>query len=337
MEQAIDKNPQGRDRRRRHGGLARCDRTGAPVPRACWTSPWSSRSRSARSASASRRCRRSGRSIVSCRSTSRSSCARWPARFKLSISFENWRRPATATSIRSATPGNRHLACGFHHFWLDSLRRGMQSELGDYCLETVASGRSFALLQGRRSFASGPCGGQGPAAPIARGQLLLSPRRGAVRRISCAARPRGHGSSASEGKIREVRQNGESGLRRGAGAGGWAGHRRRPVHRLHRLSRPADRADAARPATRTGTTGCLATARSRCRPNRSARPCPTRGRLRTRPAGVGTSRCSTGSGSGLVYLQPHMSDDEAAPSCCAMSAAPASGIPGWCRSAPAAD
>jgi len=68
--------------------------------------------------------------------------------FKLSISFENWRRPGDRYIHPFGTTGHGTLACPFHHFWLDSLRRGMPSELGDFCLETVASrGDRFALSQ----------------------------------------------------------------------------------------------------------------------------------------------------------------------------------------------
>jgi tryptophan halogenase len=61
------------------------------------------------------------------------------ASFKLSISFENWLRPGQRYFHPFGLTGLGSWACEFHHFWLDSLRRGMTSELGDYCLETVAS------------------------------------------------------------------------------------------------------------------------------------------------------------------------------------------------------
>jgi tryptophan halogenase len=68
--------------------------------------------------------------------------------FKLSISFENWRKQGERYIHPFGITGQGTLVCAFHHFWLDSLRRGMQSDLGDYCLETVASrGDRFALLQ----------------------------------------------------------------------------------------------------------------------------------------------------------------------------------------------
>lgn len=59
--------------------------------------------------------------------------------FKLSISFENWRRPGERYLHPFGMTGQNTLVTHFHQYWLDSLRRGMQSELGDFCLETVAS------------------------------------------------------------------------------------------------------------------------------------------------------------------------------------------------------
>ena len=68
--------------------------------------------------------------------------------FKLSISFENWRRHGERYIHPFGVSGKGTLVCPFHHFWFDSVRRGMQSELGDYCLEAVAScGDRFALLE----------------------------------------------------------------------------------------------------------------------------------------------------------------------------------------------
>ncbi|WP_337244612.1 tryptophan halogenase family protein [Luteimonas sp. gir] len=59
--------------------------------------------------------------------------------FKLSISFEHWRRPGDRYIHPFGATGQGTWAAAFHHFWLDSLRRGMPSELGDFCLETLAS------------------------------------------------------------------------------------------------------------------------------------------------------------------------------------------------------
>ncbi|NYZ63232.1 tryptophan halogenase family protein [Luteimonas deserti] len=69
--------------------------------------------------------------------------------FKLSISFEGWRRPGHHYIHPFGMTGQGTLAAGFHHFWLDSLRRGMSSELGDFCLESVASRAARFSLQTR--------------------------------------------------------------------------------------------------------------------------------------------------------------------------------------------
>ncbi|HBK46186.1 MAG TPA: tryptophan halogenase [Xanthomonadaceae bacterium] len=68
--------------------------------------------------------------------------------FKLSISFENWRRPGDRYIHPFGITGQGTLVCAFHHFWLESQRRGMQSEFGSYCLETAASLQDrFALVE----------------------------------------------------------------------------------------------------------------------------------------------------------------------------------------------
>jgi tryptophan 7-halogenase len=59
--------------------------------------------------------------------------------FKLSILFEHWRRPGDRYIHPFGATGQGTWAAAFHHFWLDSRRRGMPSELGDFCLETLAS------------------------------------------------------------------------------------------------------------------------------------------------------------------------------------------------------
>jgi tryptophan halogenase len=70
------------------------------------------------------------------------------ATFKVAISFENWRVPDERYFHSFGTNGQSTWACEFHHFWLDSLARGMKSELGEYCLEHQA-----AVAQ---KFATGP-------------------------------------------------------------------------------------------------------------------------------------------------------------------------------------
>ncbi|MET0582011.1 MAG: tryptophan 7-halogenase, partial [Pseudoxanthomonas sp.] len=68
--------------------------------------------------------------------------------FKLSISFEHWRRQGERYIHPFGITGQNTLVCAFHHLWLESQRRGMPGSFGDYCLETVASRLDrFALLR----------------------------------------------------------------------------------------------------------------------------------------------------------------------------------------------
>jgi len=114
--------------------------------------------------------------------------------FKLSISFEHWRKHGERYIHPFGVTGQGTLVCAFHHFWLDSLRRGMQSELGDYCLETVASrGDRFALQQQ-------------PQVNYAY-HLDAGLYARFLRRIA-----EGYGLKRVEGKIAEVRQHPESGF-----------------------------------------------------------------------------------------------------------------------------
>ncbi|RPE81863.1 tryptophan halogenase family protein [Vulcaniibacterium tengchongense] len=113
--------------------------------------------------------------------------------FKLSISFEDWRRPGDRYFHPFGITGQSTLVCAFHHFWLDSLRRGMRSELGDYCLETVASRADrFALL---------PQPQVNYAYHLDAGLYARFLRR----------RAEAHGLRRVEGRIREVRQHPENG------------------------------------------------------------------------------------------------------------------------------
>src|SRR5689334_15714886 len=113
--------------------------------------------------------------------------------FKLGISFENWRRPGENYFHPFGITGQGTWACPFHHFWMESRARGMQSELGDFCLETLAAREQrFGLgTQPEVNYAY-----HMDAALYARYLRRISEGRG-VRRI--------------EGRIQQVRQHPESG------------------------------------------------------------------------------------------------------------------------------
>ncbi|NYF22367.1 tryptophan halogenase [Xanthomonas sp. JAI131] len=114
--------------------------------------------------------------------------------FKLSISFENWPRHGERYIHPFGLTGQSTLVCAFHHFWLEAQRRGMVSDLGDYCLETVASRVDrFALQQ------SPPVN---YAYHLDAGLYARLLRRHAER----------HGLKRVEGKIQQVRQHAESGF-----------------------------------------------------------------------------------------------------------------------------
>ena len=166
--------------------------------------------------------------------------------FKLSISFENWLRPGDHYIHPFGITGQGTWACDFHHFWLDSLRRGMRSELGDFCLETVASRAGRFALPDRSE--SGDH--QWSSSRVQVSTALDHPEVNYAYHLDAGLYARflrrkaeRHGLRRVEGKIREVRQHRRNRLHRRTGAGRRPGHRRRPVHRLHRLPRPADRAD----------------------------------------------------------------------------------------------
>jgi tryptophan halogenase len=116
------------------------------------------------------------------------------ATFKLGISFEDWKRPGERYIHSFGTNGKPTWLCEFHHFWLHSLTRGMQSELGDYCLELQAArrGKFATSAQSDINFAY---------------HLDASVYAKFLRKFS-----EGQGATRVEGKIKNVRQNADSGF-----------------------------------------------------------------------------------------------------------------------------
>jgi tryptophan halogenase len=69
------------------------------------------------------------------------------ATFKLGISFENWRTPSHQYFHSFGFLGKDCWAAGFNHFWLKGHKLGVASEIGDYCVEHLASREhKFAVL-----------------------------------------------------------------------------------------------------------------------------------------------------------------------------------------------
>ena len=116
------------------------------------------------------------------------------ATFKLGILFEDWVKPGARYIHSFGRNGKPTWLCEFHHFWLHGLARGIDSELGDYCLELqAAKARKFATSpQSDINFAY---------------HLDATVYAKFLRRFA-----EGHGVKRVEGKIRQVIQNPQSGF-----------------------------------------------------------------------------------------------------------------------------
>lgn len=77
------------------------------------------------------------------------------ATFKLGIEFENWGQVGERYIHAFGKNGQESWLADFHHFWLHGLERGVQSEIGDYCLELQAAraGRFATSPQSNINFA----------------------------------------------------------------------------------------------------------------------------------------------------------------------------------------
>lgn len=114
------------------------------------------------------------------------------ATFKLGISFEGWLKAEDRYIHSFGLTGKPTWLCEFHHFWLRGLEVGIQSELGDYCLELqAAKAHKFATSpQSDINFAY---------------HLDATVYAKFLRKFA-----EGHGARRIEGKIKEVRQNQET-------------------------------------------------------------------------------------------------------------------------------
>ena len=168
--------------------------------------------------------------------------------------------------------------CEFHNFWLRSLELGVQSDLGDYCFELQAARAEQVRNLGSNSRSISP-----------------TTSMPANTRNSCGDSPKRFGIKRVEGKIKEVKQNGESGFIESLVLQSGTVDRRRPFHRLHRLPWPADRADAQDRVR--GLVTLVALRQCGCRADRTRwhPPRPTHNRSRTMQAGAGAFRCNIGS------------------------------------------
>jgi tryptophan halogenase len=113
--------------------------------------------------------------------------------FKLGISFEDWAREGDRYIHSFGTLGRSTWMVDFHHFWLRARELGIAAEVGEYCLEheAAAAGRF----------------GPSPQVPLNYAYHLDAGLYGRyLRGLAEAA-----GVRRVEGRIAEVRQNGESG------------------------------------------------------------------------------------------------------------------------------
>jgi tryptophan halogenase len=116
------------------------------------------------------------------------------ATFKLGISFEDWGKIGDRYVHPFGMTGRSTWACNFHHFWLHGLKKGIQSDYGEFCVEHQAAkaGKFFISPKTEINYAY-----HLDASVYARFLRKFSEKFG-VRRV--------------EGKIKEVRQNSESGF-----------------------------------------------------------------------------------------------------------------------------
>ncbi|MDH7453772.1 tryptophan 7-halogenase [Luteimonas composti] len=137
------------------------------------------------------------------------------ASFKLSISFENWLRPGQRYFHPFGLTGLGTWACEFHHFWLESLRRGMRSELGDFCLETVASRLDRFSLPGHQKADAQQWSTRWDRRAMAPERLEVNYAYHFDAGLYAAymrERAERQGLMRVEGKIRQVRQNPDTGF-----------------------------------------------------------------------------------------------------------------------------
>ncbi|MBL8271274.1 tryptophan halogenase family protein [Steroidobacter sp.] len=116
------------------------------------------------------------------------------ATFKLGIWFENWGQIGDRYIHPFGRHGKSTWLCEFHHFWLHGLRSGLNSELGEYCVEWLAA------KQGR--FGTSPQSDINYAFHIDASAYARFLRRFAE----------GHGVKRIEGKIKSVRQHPTTGF-----------------------------------------------------------------------------------------------------------------------------
>ena len=299
------RDPQGRDRRRRHrrldGGGGDLARSWASCPAS--RSSWSNRDEIGTVGVGEATIPQINLFNACSGSTRTSSSRATHATYKLGIEFVDWTRLGHRYVHPFGFYGLDMKGVEFHHHWLKG------RALGDHDRARRLFDRGDGGLQGQQAHAAGPTSPTRRSSKIAYAfqfdaGLYARYLRGIAERA---------GRQAHRGQDRRGRAAWRDRLRRGGRAGERRARRGRAVHRLLGLPRPADRADARRPASRTGRPGCPTTAPSRCRAKARRRPQAADPRDRARPpAGNGASRSSTGSATATSIRARTSRDDEAA-------------------------
>jgi tryptophan halogenase len=116
------------------------------------------------------------------------------ATFKLGIAFDHWGTAGDHYIHSFGKHGSETWLCAFHHFWLRGRELGFDAELGSYCLELQAAkaGKFATSPQSEINYAY---------------HLDATLYAKFLRRFS-----EGFGVKRVEGKIKEVKQNAESGF-----------------------------------------------------------------------------------------------------------------------------
>ena len=144
------------------------------------------------------------------------------ATFKLGISFENWKR-----ARRPLHPFLRH-------------DRQVHLDVPSSTISGCTASRAGIAVGTRRLLPAScrpPRRASSRRRDESRHQLRLSPRCRALREVPAQVLRGAMASKRVEGKIKNVRQNADTGFVEALVLDSGAGHRRRSLHRLHRLSR----------------------------------------------------------------------------------------------------
>ena len=203
------------------------------------------------------------------------------------------RRRARTTFTPSALTGKDHWTAGFQHFWLKGRERKLAGDYGDYCLELRAS------LEGR--FAHLPRGGMNYAFHIDAGLYAKF-----LRKFARRLRRQAH---------RRQDRRGQGRSRRRATSPRSSSIRATCSKATCSSTAPAFAACSSATrctwATRTGRTTCSATAPSRCRPNRWARPFPYTRSIARDAGWQWRIPLQHRVGNGMVYCSRYLGDEQA--------------------------